>query len=118
MVGASDDGWTDEQVIRALDLLEVAKRSWSAFSRLENQRRRAEKTDHPLPPPPPQGAAFAMWLDQYLQGDVAAEWLVAHLGECSQCGHRLIHHGGYACGACGADPDTAWEERCRVPLPP
>src|SRR4051812_5090228 len=72
MVGALDDGWTDEQVIRALDLLEAAKHSWSAFSRLDNQRRRVDKARDPSSPPPRQGAAFAVWLDQYLRGDVAA----------------------------------------------
>lgn len=118
MVRAPDEGWTEEQVTNALDLLEAARLSWSTFSQQEHERRRGEKERDRTSLPPPRGAVFTVWLDHHLRGDVASAWLVGHLGDCEQCGHRLIHHGGYACGACGSDPGTQWESRCRAPLPP
>lgn len=127
MLGVDDAGWTSDQLLTAAEVLEQARRSWMRFLHAGQARQReARRTDHNRPPLD-ERALQVEWMDGYLQGAIADEWLVAGLGTCLGCGHGLIHHGGYACAVCGVialkeqDPvarNEAWAQRCREPLPP
>jgi hypothetical protein len=126
VVGAIGPGWTERQMLDALDLLEPAQRSWSAFLTNEMARRRAfKRLDWNAYRGVRFGGAFQAWLEEYLDSGHASDWDVAAAGDCSECGHRLIHHGSSRCRACTWD--FVWEPtipidqippdpRCKVPL--
>jgi hypothetical protein len=115
-VGASDPGWTEQQLLDALGLLESAKQSWSAFHDEQlAQQRTLKRLDHNASRPTLEALVVA-WREQYMDSGQDQLWLVSDVGECTQCGHRLIHHGGYACEGCGFDPQVEWNRRCRVQL--
>lgn len=117
MVEADGEGWTEPQLIQAMDLLASARSSWAAHLARAQERRRQEK--QPLPPSRPLDWQWHNeWLEGYLVGDVAVRWMVTGLGDCPECGHLLIHHGTWACTACDASDHVAWDARCRVQLPP
>lgn len=87
MVAASGTGWTEPQLLQAMDLLADARRAWvSHLSRAEEQRR-GEKpaVDAPQRPIGPQW--HNEWLELCLTDDMAARWIVAGLGECPECNH-------------------------------
>jgi len=117
MLGVEESGWTDAQLMSAVELLRAAKASSSSFSTAASEHQRQLKGGQPRPKPQNRSAVFVAWSEEYLRGDNASTWIVASLGNCVQCGHPLIHHGGHACAACGIDPNTQWADRCRVPLP-
>jgi hypothetical protein len=117
MVSASDEGWTEAQLIEAMDALADARRSWVLHLQRAEARRSAEK-----PEATPPGRSIALrwhneWLESYLAGDMAARWMVEGLGPCAECDHLLIHHGTWACQGCSATSDIPWDARCRVKLP-
>ena len=126
-LGVSAFGWTDGQILAALDLLEPARRSWSAFLADGQQRQRIARRLDSNVPPLDDRALKIDWLGSYLRGDTAQDWLVAGLGSCPSCSHELIYHGGYACAACSVevsrrfaspqDRAAAWEQRCPAPMP-
>src|SRR3954447_159895 len=100
-VGASGPGWTEKQVLDALDLLESAQRSWATFLAEESVRRRElKRRDWGAYRSARFGGVFQAWLEAYLDGGHANEWGVADADDCIECGHRLIHHGPYGCQVC------------------
>jgi hypothetical protein len=117
LVGASESGWTEDEVVGALDILETARGSWKRYLDSETKRQRELKRRDAKVRPRGHLDFFVAWREAYFVGEQAENWLVADLGNCERCGHALIHHGGYACSACGVDPNIAWDERCRVSLP-
>jgi hypothetical protein len=117
LVGADECGWTEGEVVGALDILETARGSWKRYLETELERQRALKRCGSKVWRQNQAELFVAWRETYFVGEQADFWLVAGLGNCERCGHALIHHGSYACSACGIDPDIAWDERCRASLP-
>jgi hypothetical protein len=119
MVGASVHGWTPDQVTIALEPLSQAKSSWSRYADLECSRQRAHKREHRNARRAQTHELFADWMDGFLQAEQAELWLVARLGNCDGCGHRLaLHTGRGACRMCRADRTIEWGDECRIPLPP
>lgn len=118
MVGVAGGRWTAPQLHEALNALSDARRSWLEFLTLAEERRSVEKRAARTPDRPILLAWHTEWLDEYLTGDMAASWKVDGLGECTECSHLLIHHGTWACSACGASPLVPWDARCRQTLPP
>jgi hypothetical protein len=118
MVGASDDGWAEHQLIGALDALAFAHRSWTEFAERARAERRAEKNGDRTGAGPSLTELHARWLEQYLVGVAARAWRVEGLGSCDRCGHLLIHHRSRTCVACGLSEDIVWEGQCRDSLPP
>jgi hypothetical protein len=126
--GVATNGWTDGQILAALDLLEPAKWSWSSFLADRQQRQRIDRQADRSTPPLDATAVLVDWLGVYLQGEQANEWLVSGLGDCPSCAHGLIYHGRHACLVCTvqlprrfaleADRAAAWASRCRLQLPP
>jgi hypothetical protein len=117
MVAASGEGWTEPQLLRAVDALADARKSWVTHLNSAMGQRRDEK---PLADSPERRVDWqwhAEWLEAYLTREMAARWLVAGLGECPECSHPLIHHGSWACAACSASNTVPWEARCRADLP-
>jgi hypothetical protein len=117
MVGASGGGWTEPQLIQAMDVLAAARGSWVAHLVRVEARRCEEKRAVP-PSRPIHWQWRNEWLEQYLVGDEAARWMVAGLSGCPECSHLLIYHGAWACTACGASDLVPWDARCHVKLPP
>jgi hypothetical protein len=117
MVGAAEPGWTEGDVVRALEILETARASWKRHLERESARRRELKPGDRNVRRQTAGEIFVAWCESYFEGKQADLWRVAGLGNCERCGHRLIHHGGYACSACGVDPNVGWDERCHASLP-
>jgi hypothetical protein len=117
LVGAAEPGWTEGDVVGALEILETARASWKLHLESESARRRKLKRRDRNVRRQTDGETFVAWRESYFEGEQADLWRVAGLGNCERCGHRLIHHGGYACSACGIDPNVAWDERCRASLP-
>jgi hypothetical protein len=124
--GVSEGGWNGEQLVAALAALAAARQSWSDSLRSHQaDQREARRVDHSTSPLD-ERALKIEWLEAYLFGPQADEWLVSGLGECATCGHGLIHHGGYTCSVCSVIalrdyPDfearrEAWSQRCRVRL--
>ena len=116
LVGAAESGWTEREVEDALDILETARASWKRHFDSECARQREIKRRSSNARPRGH-SEFVAWREAYFVGEQAERWLVAGLGDCERCGHPLIHHGGYACAACGIDPNVAWDQSCRVSLP-
>jgi hypothetical protein len=117
MVGARSPGWTEAQLVEAIDALSQAKRSWVIFARREMDEQRS-----PLLADNPRKLSQAelkiLWIEEYLRGALADLWHVANLGYCGRCGHHQIHHGSRpGCAACIADPAVRWEDRCHEKLP-
>ena len=102
MVGASGEGWTEPELLHAVEALADARRSRSAH--LAHARESGPQWHND-------------WLETYLTGDMAVRWMVAGLGRCRRCDHPLIHHGTGACAACTASGTVPWEARCRVEMP-
>ena len=117
MVGAAGPGWTEREVVEALDILETARASWKRHFDSEIARQRELKRRDPNARRLSQGELFVRWCETYFVGEQADLWLVAGLGDCERCGHLLIHHGSHACAACGIDPNVPWDQRCGVSLP-
>ncbi|MDX6480479.1 MAG: hypothetical protein QOG85_989 [Gaiellaceae bacterium] len=115
VVGAGS-GWTEQQLLDALELLESAKQSWSTFwAESLTQQRALKKLDRNRSRPSP-AALFVAWREEYLDSGQAETWLLSDAGDCKKCGHRLIHHGRSFCEACWIDPEIPWESQCRVEL--
>lgn len=117
MVGASGRGWTEAQLLEAMNHLAGARKSWIAYLHQAEERRGIQKPAVPALDRPPKWGWHNEWLETYLTDETARRWLVADLGECVECGHHLIHHGTWACRACSASPLVVWDARCRVGLP-
>jgi hypothetical protein len=100
-----------------MDLLAEARGSWVAHLARAEEGRREEKRAV-APSRPIHWQWHNEWLEQYLVGDKTARWMVTGLGECPECSHLLIHHGAWACTACGASDLVPWDDRCHVKLPP
>src|SRR3954469_4150975 len=98
-------------------MLETARASWKRHLERESARRRELKRRDRKARRGTDGEIFVAWHENYFEGDQADLWRVAGLGNCERCGHRLIHHGGYACSGCRVDPNVAWDERCRASPP-
>jgi hypothetical protein len=123
----SQTGWTGEQLLAALEALGSARKSWLLFLRRHQEAQRVARRADPSTPPLHESALKVDWLDDYLSGSNADDWLVSGVGDCSACGHGLIHHGGHACAVCSVivqreyrdfeERREAWGRRCRVPLP-
>ncbi len=110
-------GWTEAQLVAALDLLEEARASWVAYAGerlpLLRQAKREDRNAHR----PGRWDLFRVWLEEFLDGGHAADWGVEGLGLCDACGHRLVHHGGRACRVCLADRSVPWDEACLARMP-
>ncbi len=109
--------WTDTQLLEALSLLEQARSSWTDFAAQQLLVMRQAKRDDRNAPRPSQVELFNGWLEAFLDGGHAAEWGVESLGDCSACGHRLVHHGTLRCRGCFADRSIPWDVSCRVSMP-
>lgn len=116
-VGATDPGWTADEVVRALEMLEAARAARRRHVEPETAQRRALKRRDRTSRRRTDEEIFLEWRERYFTGETARLWGVAGLGDCERCGHRLIHHGGRTCAACASDPDVAWDARCRAGLP-
>lgn len=118
MVGATRQGWTDNQLLDALDVLEEARQSWARFATADLAQSMAAKRLDRNHRGPSQLELRRVWLEGYLSGTRAVAWGVADLGECTKCEHLLIHHGSRrGCAACWASPDIDWDSRCRRRIP-
>lgn len=114
MVGANGDGWSEAQLLEAMNHMAVARQSWISYFH-EATRRRAEYDAHKFVHL--DWAWRNEWQLAYLTGDVATRWRVGHLGDCVECAHPLVLHGSWMCRACGASPSVAFTARCKAPLP-
>ena len=116
MTGATGAGWTQEQVVGSVRLLDEARGSWRAYQRAGEERRRvAKRTRERVPSLNDDRVA---WLRAFFTGDTAVRWRVAGLGDCATCGHEMLLHAG-RCAACLADDVLAWDspDWCTERLP-
>ena len=115
-VGATQPGWTAQQVTDSLALLEQARSSWLAFARAEAAHRRTLKRHGRRTPDREAPLTYLAWLETYLRGNPARTWMTTSLGNCPGCGHPQIHHNDYGCRAC-LSSGTTWDQRCKIPIP-
>jgi hypothetical protein len=101
-VGAVDPGWTSQQILDSLALLEHARASWLAFAQAQTAVRRELKREGQRQPAMDRRMLHLTWLDTYLRGGPARTWLTDDLGACTQCGHLNIHHYDRGCLICQA----------------
>jgi hypothetical protein len=80
IVGASEPGWTVEQVVAAVEVLEHAKESWSRYAVAEVSRQRALKREHRNGHRASTPSVFEIWVDHYVRGEGAGLWLADRLG--------------------------------------
>lgn len=115
--GVTGGQWTEKQLLHGLDLLEQARRSWSAArDGADVHTYQPENRYHR--PLPDNGVSFGVWLAAWLGQDSNAErWGVAHLGMCPNCAHLLVLHGQPGCWGCVTDMGLDHSRSCRVPSP-
>ena len=94
--------WTGEQVEVCVTLLEQARASWLAEQRAEAARRREVKRSGRRTGAVAHRDLHLRWLTSYVDGDASDVWRTAGLGDCSDCGHRWIHHTARGCRLDGA----------------
>lgn len=110
-------GWTDEQLLHGIALLEQARRSWIAARDGADVRtyQPENRVNRPLPE---GGVPFTVWLATYLGEEANAErWGVAHIGPCTACGHLLVVHRRWGCLACVVEAGAHWDQSCQVRSP-
>jgi hypothetical protein len=116
IVGASEPGWTSDQVLAALDELERAKSSWHEVEVVEmGNQAQLKASGHPQSPNYLALARLA-WLEAFVRQDPGDCWQVGNVGACGECDHSLLHHGGHSCSACRATSKIPWCER-QLPAP-
>ena len=96
VVGAAESGWTEDQLVGALEILETARASWKRHLERESAwRRELKRRDRSVRRQTDGEMLRCARATSRATGDLAC----GRLGDCERCGHRLIHHGGYACSA-------------------
>ena len=115
-VGAVRQGWTSQQVLDALLLLEQARASRVEYLRDEAERQRARKREGRRHPSTDTRTLHLLWLSAYLRGENARVWQVEDLGACPECAHPEIHHDDRGCRVRHA-PGRPGADVCRRPVP-
>lgn len=116
-VAADRPGWTSQQILDSLALLEEARTSWLAFAEAQARHRRQLKAEGQRHQSSDLMLGHSQWLQTYLTGDQARIWQTHDLYDCTDCGHLHIEHGAYRCYRCTWS-GKPWKDACKTPIPP